>query len=218
VARAARRIRFISGSSLSKERRIRSRLANLDIVPVAGRSPEALLEEAFGGPEDIVIVDTLRHALRFSQEADNSEIAAQVTPWIERAREKGKTFLGLHRQTKAGGEHGRGLAGGHALLGVFDMAIEVDRARNAPTRRRGSGLGRLDPIGVLRAGRWAHSDLGEVSAVIVAEVRRRTLESLSDVAQEFKAIHDHMEELAPRRLRGRDHVQRRHVLSGAASP
>lgn len=121
-------------------------LRNLWIVPVAGRSPEELREEAFGGEEEVVIVDTLRHALRFTQEADNSEIAAQVTPWIEAARLADKTFLGLHHQTKAGGEHGRGLAGGHALLGVFDMAIEVDRAQHPPTRRKVSALGRLDPV------------------------------------------------------------------------
>jgi AAA domain len=174
-------------------------LANLDLVFVAGRSPDELLEEAFGGTDDIVVVDTLRHALRFTQEADNSEIAAQVTPWIETARATDKTFLGLHHQTKAGGEHGRALAGGHALLGVFDMAIEVDRSRNVPTRRKVSGLGRLDPVEdfyyELHDGRIR--TLGEVSAVEVAEVRRRTLDSLSPVAREFGAIHEDMDEPRP---------------------
>jgi hypothetical protein len=136
VARAARRIRFISVGFLRQRRKTNPIQAGQSGYR-AGR--RALTRGAARGslrrPEDIVIVDTLRHALRFSQEADNSEIAAQVTPWIERAREKRKTFLGLHHQTKAGGEKRAGLAGGHALLGVFHMAIEVDRARNAPTPR-----------------------------------------------------------------------------------
>ena len=181
-------------------------LANLDLLFVAGRPPGELLEEAFGGADDIVIVDTLRHALRFTQEADNSEIAAQVTPWIEAARSADKTFLGLHHQTKAGGEHGRGLAGGHALLGVFDMAIEIDRSRNVPTRRKVSALGRLDPVedfyyefvdGRVRA-------VGEVAAVEEAEVRRRTRESLSLVAREFAAIHEDMDEPRPGQRQVRD--------------
>jgi hypothetical protein len=76
----------------------------------------------------------------FSQQADNSGIAASVTRRIEAARTAEKTLLPLHNQTKAGGEHGRALAGGHALLGVFDMAIEVIRACNAPTGRKVSAL------------------------------------------------------------------------------
>jgi hypothetical protein len=196
---------FVSSLGHPLGGRIESKLRNLDLVFVAGRSPEDLLEEAFGGTEEIAIVDTLRHVLRFSQEADNSEIAAQVTPWIEAARTAKKTFLGLHHQTKAGGEHGRGLAGGHALLGVFDMAIEVDRSRNLPNRRKVSGLGRLEPVedyyyelqdGQIRT-------LGEVAQVEAAGVRRRTLESLSLVAQEFKAIHEDMDEPRP----GHQHVR-----------
>jgi DNA repair protein RadA/Sms len=174
-------------------------LRNLDLVFIAGRSPGELLEEAFGGEEDIAIVDTLRNALRFSQEADNSEIAAQVIPWIEAARATDKTFLGLHHHTKAGGEHGRGLAGGHALLGVFDMAIEIDRAQHPANRRKVSGLGRLDPVEdfyyELQDGRI--ESLGEVSQVQAAEVRRRTLDSLSDQGQELDAIHGDIEEPRP---------------------
>jgi hypothetical protein len=85
--------------------------------------------------------------MRFSQEADNSEIAAQVTPWIEAARSTNKTFLRMHHETKAGGEHGRGLAGGHALLGVFDRWRSRSTGPvSAPNRRKVTGLGRLDPV------------------------------------------------------------------------
>jgi hypothetical protein len=62
--------------------------------------------------------------------------------------------------------------------------------------------------------------LGEVSAVIVAEVRRRTLESLSDVAQEFKAIHDQFEVVrdVPRtKLQFRDVLYRDEIARIAAS-
>jgi hypothetical protein len=43
-----------------------------------------------------------------------------------------------------------------------------------------------------------------VSQVEAAEVRRRTLEFFSDVAQEFKAINDDMEEPAPGQRQVRD--------------
>ncbi len=181
-------------------------LAHLDLVFVVGRSPEELLEEAFSGNDQIVVVDTLRHALRFSQEADNSEIAAQVTPWIEAARTTEKTFLGLHHHTKAGGEHGRGLAGGHALLGVFDMAIEIERARNVPTRRKVSGLGRLEPVEdfYYELDEGGIRTVGGVSQVEGDEVRRRTLELLSIVPREFEPIYEEIEEPRPGKRQVRD--------------
>ena len=76
------------------------------------------------------------------------------------------------------------------------MAIEVDRSRNAPTRRKVSGLGRLDPVedfyyelhdGQIRA-------LGEVSQVEAAEVRRRTLDSLTLTARDLDVIREDMDE------------------------
>jgi DNA repair protein RadA/Sms len=121
-------------------------LERLNIPTVEGRSAEEILAETFEGDEDIVVVDTVRTVMRFSQETDNSEITAQVTPWVDAARSSGKTFVGSHHTTKAGGYHGRGIAGGHALVGIFDHVIEVDRDKGIPNRRRVSVMSRLSEV------------------------------------------------------------------------
>jgi hypothetical protein len=179
--------------------RFDSDLERLNILTVEGRDPDALRDEAFGGNEDLVVVDTMRTCMRFSQESDNSEISAQVTPWVEAARMTGKTFVGLHHATKTGGDHGRGIAGGHALLGVFDMAIEIDRDRNVATRRRVSCMGRLTPVEDfyydLVDGRLVAA--GNVSAVEAESVRRRVLEVASDELKTADEVRDQMEDPRP---------------------
>jgi hypothetical protein len=105
-------------------------------VPCLGVATEALLERAGAGAEDVVVHDTLRSVVRFTDETNNAEVATAVNPWIALAREGDKTFVALHHTTKSAAEHGKGIAGGHALFGVFDAALEVLRMAESPTRRR----------------------------------------------------------------------------------
>jgi AAA domain len=144
--------------NLGSESGIHSALANLGVVFAGPYEPADLLEEVFTRPWDVVVIDTLRAVLRFRDETNNSELAAQVRPWIEATYRTGRTLLGLHHATKAGGEHGRGIAGGHALLAVFDTAVEVDRVFRTPPSPEGFGLGpSVDPGAIRLRGhlRWA---------------------------------------------------------------
>jgi len=121
------------------EPRLAGRTGNwsgLRIVFGLGSNVDALLSRARDGVEDIVIVDALRNLLQLKDENDNSEIARAVNPWIADQRETGKTLFMVHHDRKGGGEHGEGIAGGHAILGSFDIAIEVLRDPNQATNRR----------------------------------------------------------------------------------
>lgn len=110
--------------------------SRLNVVFGLGAEPDALLLRAFTGTEDVVVLDALRNLLRLQDEKDNSEIARVATPWITHARERGKTLVIAHHGRKGGGDHGEGIAGGHALLGAFDIAIEVLREPNAGDNHR----------------------------------------------------------------------------------
>jgi len=83
-----------------------------------------------------VIVDALRNLLRLQDERDNSEVARVVNPWIADARAAEKTFVAAHHTRKGGGEHGEGISGGHAFLGLVDIALEVLRDPNQAKNRR----------------------------------------------------------------------------------
>ncbi len=134
------RVLFLSEESVVVWRaRLRDRPGDwqgLVVVFAIGADPAALLEEAFAGTEDVVIVDSLRGLLGIQDEKDNSELVRRLNPWVARAREAGRTLIGLHHMRKSLGEHGTGIAGGGGMLGVFDIALEVLHDTAAPARRR----------------------------------------------------------------------------------
>jgi|GEM_PF-5100499 len=109
--------------------------SGLQIVCGLGSSPELLLERACYGAEETVVVDTLRNLLQLQDERDNSEVARVVNPWTAGCRAAGKTLVTAHHQRKGGGEHGEGISGAHALLGSFDIAIEIKFDQLHPDRR-----------------------------------------------------------------------------------
>src|SRR5204862_4400077 len=47
-----------------------------------GAPPDALFARAFGGGEDVVVIDTMRNLLQLNDETDNSGIAQVLNPWI----------------------------------------------------------------------------------------------------------------------------------------
>lgn len=111
--------------------------SGLQVVFGLGAEPGDLLARAFtSGTEEIVVVDAIRNLLRLRDETDNSEIARVVNPWVVRAREAGRTLVAAHHDRKGGGEHGEAIAGGHAFLGVFDVALELLWTNSAQPRRR----------------------------------------------------------------------------------
>jgi hypothetical protein len=109
--------------------------ANINVVFGLGHDPSRLFSRAFGGSEDIVIIDTLRQLFALRDETDNSKLAEVINPWVSAARAAEKTFVLAHHNRKGGGQHGEGIAGGHGLLGMFDIAIEILRDPSRDNRR-----------------------------------------------------------------------------------
>lgn len=162
-----------------------------------GIDPNELLAEMRQASESNVIVDTIRNLLQFEDENNNSEVARKINPWVVGARETEKTLLLSHHMRKGSGDHGEGIAGGHALLGVVDIALEVVRDRNlAANRRKIRAYARLiqpdellyemTPGGSLQA-------LGEPGAVARAEVERRVL---AEIGTDWIKTADLVESLA----------------------
>jgi hypothetical protein len=129
--------------------------SGLRVVFGLGCPPDQLRQRARDGAEDVVIVDAIRNLLQLKDEKDNSEIAQATNRWVADARNASKvqfqpldtsvgtpelptpkTLVMVHHSRKGGGEHGEGIAGGHALLGGFDIAIEVLRDPNQSRERR----------------------------------------------------------------------------------
>ncbi len=143
-----------------------------------GADPEMLFKRAFGGSEQIVVLDTLRNLLGLEDETDNSEVARVLNPWVAEARRCAKTLIMDHHMRKGAGSYGEGIAGGHALLGVFDVALELLRDENHPHRRQIRAYARLISPADL-AYELGEDDqyraLGDPDALRLAEVQERVL-------------------------------------------
>jgi hypothetical protein len=88
---------------------------------------------------------------------------------------------------KGAGEHGEGIAGGHALLGVFDVALELSRDARVRGRRRIRGYARLiEPPELIyeRGEDGSMRALGEPSAVELEAVMGRVLEVVGQEGSE----------------------------------
>lgn len=84
----------------------------------------------------LVIVDTLARFWTVIEENDNAEIERQVSPLLDLAHESGAVVLLVHHEGKKGGERGRGIRGGSALLALVDQAFSLTQPRGpaAPER------------------------------------------------------------------------------------
>lgn len=149
-----------------------------------GVEPAVLLEEIHASDATVVVIDTVRNLLRLRDETDNSEVARVLTPVIVACRGAGQTLVLLHHIRKGGGEHGEGITGGHAFLGIVDAALEITRDQNlGKHRRKVRGWGRVAPIpelvyelgedGTMRA-------LGDPRQVSLEAVKERALEVLGE--------------------------------------
>jgi hypothetical protein len=185
--------------------------SGLRIVFGLGCPPDELRRRARDGSEDVVIVDAIRNLLQLKDEKDNSEIARATNPWVADARNASKvqfqpldtsvgttelptpkTLVMVHHSRKGGGEHGEGIAGGHALLGGFDIAIEVLRDPNQSRERRLiRSYARLIESREAVYERFADNAtfrlLGDPSALRLEDVSSRLLAALDG---SFRSTHD----------------------------
>jgi hypothetical protein len=166
-----------------------------------GEQLDVLRTRARSGPETVVVWDTLRNLLLPQDERDNSELARLVNPIVAETRRAGKTLVMGHHETKAEGEHGKAIAGGHALMAMFDAPMEVKFAEGADPRRRviisharltrpPDLLYELRPDGTMAA-------LGSPEGATVAAVADRCVAVLEGEWLKTSEVRDRLEEPKP---------------------
>jgi hypothetical protein len=175
-------------------------LNHITICYGLGMTPDQILNRITGGNETVVVIDTIRNLLGLHDESNNSEVARAMIPYIAATREKGKTPVFVHHDKKSGGEDGRGITGGHAFLGVVNIAIELLREKGNRRRLRGWGhvievpelLYEKQPDGMFKA-------LGSPEAVTLEEVKERVGRALDDNWQKTAEIDETLGDPKPSR-------------------
>jgi len=173
---------------------------HMEIVFALGIEPEGILAEIQGSQDSVIVIDTVRNLLAIQDENDNSEVARVLNPYIVACRGKGATLILAHHLRKRGGEHGEGITGGHAFLGVVDIALEIGFADSNPERRKVTGRGRILSIPELiyeQREDKSFAPLGSPADVTLREVKGRALEVLNGEWQPLKEIHAALAEPKP---------------------
>lgn len=142
-----------------------------------------------------VVLDTLATYWGIEEENDNGEVIRRCRPFLDLARGTECAVLLVHHDRKSGGEDGRSIRGGSALLGLVDQALMLDRRQGGAKNQR-----------VLRStGRYAETPQEMVIEWNGKEyVKIGTSDELSDSALDekvFQAIDDQprtVEELVAR--------------------
>ena len=175
--------------------------SQLHVAFALGADPDLLRKVAREGEATVVVVDALRNLLRLKDENDNSEIARVVNPWIVDARAAEKTLVLAHHQRKGGGDHGEGIAGGHALMGAFDVPIEVLWDPSKGTNRRlVRSYSRLIEAKEGLYEKIADGEfiyVGDPQAIQLWDVVDRVRELLTDEWQKVKDLHAALHEPRP---------------------
>jgi hypothetical protein len=105
--------------------------------------PTALreLEEETVG---LIVVDTLRSFAGIVDENDAGTVVAAIQPLVLLARRKNIAVVALHHLRKTEGEEGLAHAGSTALVGLFDIALELRRDPHALGRRILTAVSRFE--------------------------------------------------------------------------
>ena len=115
---------------------------NVDIIFAMGETMDAILADIRVSRYNIVVLDTIR-LLRIADENDNAAINIALTPFVATCRQQGMTLVMAHHTRKGSGLHGEAAAGGHAFLGIVDVALELHRDEQSTKRRVLKGWGRV---------------------------------------------------------------------------
>jgi len=174
---------------------------HVTLVFALGAERKAILETIKQSTATVVVIDTVRSLLGLRDETDNSEVARVLNPFIAACRQSDMTLLLLHHIRKGGGQHGEGITGGHAFLGVVDLALELLRADGgSENQRKVRGWGRVVAIPELLYAReddGTFSALGSPRQVALDEVKDRVLGVLNAEWGTFKEIREGLDEPRP---------------------
>lgn len=160
------------------------------------------LAEAINGPEQIVFLDTMREILRPDDETNNSQMRALLQPWIAGVCGVGKTLIVVSHENKVGGAGGRGIAGGHAIMGMFDVPLILREDPMSANQRildaRGARLVSPQPLVYLRSDEGEFLPRGTV-AQVRAEAKAEALQDLLIplLTAEPQSVNRYKEQLPP---------------------
>lgn len=180
-------------------RRLPEAYGHVTLFFALGCPRQELLERIRQGQESVVILDTLK-LLGIDDANDASAVTQALVPFIAACREGGKTLVLAHHERKGGGQHGEGIAGSHAFLGLVDVALELLRDDKAPNRRLLRGYGRVVPIPELAyemAEDGSLVALGDPTALALQAVKERALALLTEAWQTLGDIMGAMGEPRP---------------------
>jgi len=98
----------------------------------------------------LVIIDTFASYLMISDETNNSLVTLKLKPYVDMAHQKGTTtVLFVHHERKnrdEGDDDTRAIRGGGAILGLADVAFQLQKESGGGTRRRLRIVGRYQEI------------------------------------------------------------------------
>jgi hypothetical protein len=167
-------------------------LPHVTLLFALALDPLAILERIRSGDETIIVLDTVRNLLGLRDETNNSEVARALSPYISATRDKKQTLIAVHHDRKGGGEHGEGIAGGHAFLGIFDVALELKRD-GGERRRLLRGWGRVIEVPTLiyeKADNGEMVALGNPVEVALAEVKQRLMGVVTGDLSKTRELHE----------------------------
>ncbi len=135
---------------------------------------------------NLLVVDTLRAFTGIVDENDASAVVAAIQPLVLLARSKHVAVIALHHLRKTEGEEGLAHAGSTALVGLFDVALELRRDQHAPGRRIMTAVSRFEETPRALALEMRGEELvvlGSPEAVALSEVAERVFAAIPPESQ-----------------------------------
>jgi hypothetical protein len=97
----------------------------------------------------LVIIDTFASYLMIADETNNSAVTVRLKPYADMAHAANTVMLFVHHERKSrdeGDDSTRAIRGGGAILGLADLAFQLQREPGSATRRRLKIVGRFSEI------------------------------------------------------------------------
>jgi hypothetical protein len=165
-------------------------LAGVTLYFGLGATRQELLDRIAGGSESVVLIDTSK-LLGIEDDCSASEVTQALVPFLEACRAREATLVVAHHNRKGGGSHGEAIAGSHAFLALFDVALEVLRDEHHAHRRVVRGYSRVAEVPELVYEK-THSGqlvaLGDPDRLALEEVKERVAAVLGEEWASFKEL------------------------------
>jgi len=175
---------------LQRLRHLDADLAGVTLYFGLGAPRQELLDRIVGGPESVVLVDTSK-LLGIEDDCSASEVTEALVPFLEACRAREATLVVAHHNRKGCGSHGEGIAGSHAFLALFDVALEILRDEHHTHRRVVRGYSRVAEVPELVYEKRPDGQLvalGDPGRLALEEVKQRVAAVLGEEWTTFKEL------------------------------